>query len=120
MEKYSNNELEVKYDYLFRPGYHSKKWLIEIVNGDELHVNIFLDSISKLSPKIVECDLSYAVADELLLKIETNIGIIEFHRDFWGFIFILSDNDICINEIDSILENHKKFMKKDADIEKYK
>jgi hypothetical protein len=111
--------MEDKYKYRYRPGYHSKEWLIEIIHGEEFDYDIFLDAIRELSPLIIEKKLDFGDLT-YFIKIKTSIGTIDLEKDFWDIVFIDSDDNICLNKIDAILENDSRFIKEDVDIEEYK
>ena len=119
-----NIDDDQKIKYLFRPGYNSNKWLIEIWHEEDIYKE-FMEAIIELSPnvmKVNEKDLKvFLETDILTLSIKTNIGKIEYVRDsVWENIFIHSDDNACLFKIDEILKNNYKFSKEEVDFKKYK
>ena len=46
--------MEIEYNYCFRPGYYSEEWLIEIINGEEFDLLVFIDAIKDFSPNVLK------------------------------------------------------------------
>jgi hypothetical protein len=108
--------------YLLRPGYGSDKLLLEFIldsSDTDLYQDLFT-TLKDINPKIEAVDDLW-VNDEILLHISSDNGDFLFSKDFWGFVFILADNNqSCIKLIDEILNNSSWFKKEEVDFEKYK
>ena len=115
--------MKTEYNYRFRPGYYSEKWLIEIINGEGFDLRVFLDAIKDLSPKVLKPTndelLLFLGTDHQTVTIETIAGKLTIDIDIWGFVFISADNNKCVNTIEEKLNGHCGFAKREVDIEKY-
>jgi hypothetical protein len=115
--------MEIEYNYYFRPGYYSEEWLIEIINGEEFELRVFLDAIKDFSPNVLETTsdefLQFCRTDHQTIRIETIVGTLTMDIDIWGFVFISANNNMCINAIEEKLNEPNRFAKREVDIEKY-
>lgn len=110
------------YNFLLRPGYGSQKLLIEfsIESDDEIYIEVLLNAISSISPKVAKIEDLW-MNDETLLHLSSTNGSFIISRDIWGFVFIMSDtNQPVISEISELLEKDTYFEKKEVDYEKYR
>ncbi|KRD11361.1 hypothetical protein ASE21_06535 [Flavobacterium sp. Root901] len=111
----------MKYKYHLRPGYKSQDLLIEIFSGveDENFMTDLLDSIAAIHPKMDEINDLW-MNDEILMEMSSDSGFFSISKDIWDFAFIMSDNQECINRINSLLSENKNFQKVEVDFENYK
>lgn len=110
------------YQYYFRPAYHSEELLIDIFSGaeNETFINDFLNAIDEIKPKMIDI-LDVWMNDEVLMTIDSEIGIFSLSKDIWGFGFIMAEkNQEALIRINSILEKSEMFEKIEVDFEKYK
>lgn len=110
------------YKYHLRPAFGSEKLLIEFFYGAEKNnfLSDFFNTIEELKPKVVDV-FDLWMNDEVEINVNSEIGDFIISKDIWGFAFIMAENNQkCIYQINSILENTDKFEKIEFNFEDYK
>ena len=110
------------YKYYFRPGYKSKKLLIDIFDGAEKDTffSDFIGAITEINPKVSDVSDLW-MNDEITFEFDSQFGKFTFFKDIWGFAFIMAENNQnCLVTISSLLERSELFEKTDVDFENYK
>ena len=93
------------YNFLLRPGYGSQKLIIEfsIENDDEIYIEVLLNAISTINPKVTKIEDLW-MNDETLLHVSSTNGSFIISRDIWGFVFIMSDTNQSFQRSASFLK----------------
>ncbi|HEY6144074.1 MAG TPA: hypothetical protein VIV55_11735 [Flavobacterium sp.] len=110
------------YKYRFRPEYNSENLIIEIFSGVEnkSFFSDLLNSIIEINPKIEEISELW-MNDEFIFNVQSDIGNFLLSKDIWDLAFIMSENNQeCVNRINSILSNDKRFEKVEVNFDDYK
>ena len=97
--------------------------LIEFsIDADDVHfVPCVLDAIQEIKPFIDKLHDLW-MNDEIMMELTCDIGAFSFSKDIWGFAFITCtpDNQICLKNIDAILEINPQFQKLVTNFDDYK
>lgn len=112
----------VLYQYRYRPGYGSSKFLIEFANGveDPDFFATFMEAIGELKP-IVTGSADLWMNDEFQLHFTSMAGPFTFSKDVWNFAFVEADNNqACVGKVDALLSANKHFERLDINMEDYK
>jgi len=110
------------FQYQYRPGYGSSKYLIEIVSGveDPEFFTTFMDAMSDLQP-VVTGSADLWMNDEFQMYFTSTVGGFTFSKDVWGFAFVeANDNQDGLRRIDTLLSSSKRFERLDVNLEDYK
>jgi hypothetical protein len=111
-----------QYGYHFRPAYGSPLLLIEIFRGADSDdfLTDFLDAVKEVNPIVTSVEDLW-MNDEVMLDVQTNMGMFTLSKDTWGFAFLMADsNQPCLMTIDLLLQNDNRFEKIVIDFDKYK
>ncbi len=111
----------LKYEYHYRPGYGSKKLLIEFISGVERKTfgDDLLDALKAINAKITG-KTNLWMNDEFVYGFASDKGAFSLSKDIWDYAFIMADtNQDCISAINKILAQDERFEKVEVDFEKY-
>jgi hypothetical protein len=110
------------YKYHYRPGYGSKKLLIEFLSGveDESFTSDLFSALKSIEPKIIGNE-NFWMDDTFTYTIRSNAGKFTLSKDTWGFAFIhAEDNQDCLDTINQLLLEDVRFKKIEVDFNDYK
>ena len=110
------------YSYYCRPAYGSEQLLIEFLSGADKDV-FFKDLLHALAPlhPVFKGTVDLWMNDEILVNIDSAMGIFEVSSDIYDFVFIMAaHNQPCIKAIDNLLQQDSLFKKLTVDFNKYK
>ena len=106
------------YNFNYRKGYGSQEYLIEIFNFETLpgfrtrQITDFLDyllnALKEISPKTIGVNNVW-MNDEIWIEINTNYGKITVSVDIWDMIFIMPEENRCIEKIYELLKLDANF-----------
>jgi hypothetical protein len=105
------------YKYRYRLGYDSESFLIEFVNGveNETFMTDIFDVIKEINPKLIE-HYDLWMNNEILYKINSDLGQFTLTKDIWDFAFLLADdNQSCLLKINNMLLKDNRFEKIEVD-----
>lgn len=110
------------YKYKVRPGYGSKKLLVEFSPGkaDEAFFGSIFKALEPIKVKTVDV-VDLWMNDEIIWNMKSNVGEFELSKDIWDMVFILADdNQSVIKIIDDLLQKNHSFVKENVDCDEYR
>lgn len=102
----------MKYKYNLRTGYDTAHLLIEFTNitNRQHFVTVLFEAINELNPLRQEV-VDMWMNDEMLIKVNCDIGKFDLSIDIWGLAFIFSnESQDCITRVFSILNVSSSFV----------
>lgn len=109
------------YIYRFRPGYGSNEFLLEFTKNagsEEFYMDLF-DAFSSINCKTEVLDDEWH-DDELVMQIDSEIGIFELSQDTQNTVFILTeDNQAGLKLLEELLQNNQNFSREEVNNKRY-
>lgn len=108
--------------FITRPKYHSQELLIEFDSYSNEKMQLLINEINTtlLSSGITCTNIQNLwMNDETVYTMEGEFGTISLSIDIWDLAFITAANNQAIKNIETILLESGKFIKKETDYEKY-
>ena len=105
------------YNYRIRPGYKSKKLLIEFVRGveKETFLTDLKEALREIDIKFEEMEDLW-INNEVLFHLNSSEGNFLLSKDVWGCAFLLADeNQGGIKRIDLILSKKEIYKREEVD-----